>query len=454
MKKRVLIANRGEIALRAIEACSRLGLESVSVYSSADRTAPHAWAADRSVCIGPPPGSQSYLNVDALLHVAEATGCGLVYPGYGFLAENENFARRCADAGLTFIGPAADTIRDMGDKARARELARSFGVPVVPGSATAYGDAREAEGVAAEVGYPLLLKASAGGGGRGMRVCREPTDFIALFGQASREAKEAFGDPSVYLERYFDRVRHLEVQVFGDTHGNMRQLGERDCSTQRRHQKLVEEAPSPALTSDERVRLLEAAVKLAAGVGYVGAGTIEFIFDEASRAFYFIEMNTRIQVEHPVTEARIGHDLIEEQLRVALGEPLSIPQETDWPGGHAMEFRINAEDAARGFVPSPGTIGHWQPPVSEGLRIDTFVYPGIKVQPYYDSMVAKLIVHGTDRQDVLERSRQALDSFGIEGISTTREFHRALLDDPDFASGKIHTRWVETEFMQRSGLGG
>ncbi|MGI9425415.1 MAG: acetyl-CoA carboxylase biotin carboxylase subunit [Hyphomicrobiaceae bacterium] len=449
MRQRVLIANRGEIAIRAIRACRKLGLECVAVYSAADRAAPHAWLADQAICVGPPSSQLSYLNVNALLHVADATNCTMVYPGYGFLAENAAFAEQCVQAGLCFVGPTPDCIEMMGDKARARRTAIELNVPVVPGSSGAFTAAAEALKSADEVGYPMLLKASAGGGGRGMRVVENQSSFTALFEQASREAGDAFGDPSIYLERYFPAVRHIEVQVFGDAQGRVRHLGERDCTTQRRHQKLVEESPSPALTEGERTGLQDAAVKLAESVGYQGAGTVEFIFDEASRAYFFIEMNTRIQVEHPVTEMCIGHDLIVEQLRVAMGERLSIPDDRAWPRGHAVEFRINAEDAARKFMPSPGRVRSWRPPQGVGVRVDSYVYEGLEIQPYYDSMIAKLIVHGPDRPAALERARNALDSFSIEGVQTTVPFHRALLDDPDFIANKICTRWVENTFLGR-----
>ena len=449
MRQRVLIANRGEIAIRAIRACQALGLESVAVYSAADRSAPHVLMADEAVCIGPPPSRQSYLNIDALLHVARKTSCTLVYPGYAFLAENATFAERCAQEGLVFVGPSPECIRTMGDKAQARATAEHYDVPIVPGSASTFTTADEAVDAASAIGYPLLLKASAGGGGRGMRVVEEATQFTGLFNQATQEASEAFGDPAIYLERYFPAVRHLEVQIFGDTHGTVRHLGERDCTTQRRHQKLVEESPSPVLSDDERSALLDASVKLAEGVGYQGAGTVEFIFDESARQFFFIEMNTRIQVEHPVTELRIGHDLIVEQLRVALGESLSVRQESDWPGGHAIEFRINAEDATQNFRPSPGRVTTWRPPQGKGIRVDSFVYQGIEIPPFYDSMIAKLIVHDVDRSAALERARGALDTFEITGASTLRPFHRALLDDPDFISSRIDTRGGERVFLDR-----
>ncbi|MFT7576648.1 MAG: acetyl-CoA carboxylase biotin carboxylase subunit [Alphaproteobacteria bacterium] len=449
MRQRVLIANRGEIAVRAIRSCRSLGLESIAVYSTADQSAPHAWLADQAFCIGPPLSRQSYLSMDALLHVARESKCQLVYPGYGFLAENAEFAERCSKEGLIFVGPSPENIQEMGDKACARVAAKKFGVPIVPGSPGTFTDAVEALAAADDIGFPLLLKASAGGGGRGMRVVEDRSQFSMLFNQASQEAREAFGNPAVYLERYFPAVRHIEVQIFGDAHGTVRHLGERDCTTQRRHQKLVEESPSPVLTDKERAGVLEAAVKLAAGVKYQGAGTVEFIFDEGSREFFFIEMNTRIQVEHPVTEMCIGHDLIIEQLRVAMGEGLSIPKESDWPGGHAIEFRINAEDPVHDFRPSPGRVHHWRPPQGAGIRVDSFVYKGIDIQPFYDSMIAKLIVHGADRESALERARSALDAFEIDGPATSRSFHRALIDDPDFVASKIHTRWVENTFLQR-----
>ncbi|MEP3673324.1 MAG: acetyl-CoA carboxylase biotin carboxylase subunit [Hyphomicrobiales bacterium] len=446
---RVLIANRGEIAVRAAKACRAIGLESVGVYSTADRSSPHVWLADKAVCIGPPASTKSYLNVDALLHVAKQTGCTMLYPGYGFLAENAAFAEQCAEEELVFIGPSPETITTMGDKARARDMAKKFNVPTVPGSKGAFTDSKIAFKEAKKIGFPLLLKASSGGGGRGMRVAEDLTTFKTKFDEASQEAREAFGDPSIYLERYFSAVRHLEVQVFGDSHGLVRHLGERDCTTQRRHQKLVEESPSPVLTDKERNSLLDAAVRLAKGVGYLGAGTVEFIFDETSREFYFIEMNTRIQVEHPVTEMRISHDLIEEQLRVALGEPLSIPEEKDWSSNHVMEFRINAENPDQSFAPSPGRITRLRFPTTPDVRCDSFIYEGATIQPFYDSMIAKLIVTGTDRQDALKNTRRALDELIIDGIHTTRSFHRKLAEDADFIGAKIHTRWVENTFIDR-----
>lgn len=446
--KKVLIANRGEIALRAARACHSLGLESVAVYSTADASAPHVWAATQAVCIGPPPSSKSYLNADALLHVAATHGCDAVYPGYGFLAENADFAERCAQEGLVFVGPDAETIRLMGDKAEARRTAISLDVPVVPGSRAAFTDVRQASAATKDVGFPILIKASAGGGGRGMRIAATREEFDSLFVQASREAEQAFGDASVYLERLVSNVRHIEVQVLGDGEGNAVHLGERDCTVQRRHQKLVEEAPSPVLTAKERAHILDCAVRLTKGVNYCGAGTIEFIFDPATREAYFIEMNTRIQVEHPVTEMLVGADLVAEQFRIARGEKISVSAAGE-DAGHAIEFRINAENPHNDFTPSPGRITHWAAPRGPGIRVDSFVAAGTTVVPFYDSMLAKMIVHGTDRADALRRARCALASFRIEGIQTTIDLHRQLVEHEDFASSNIHTKWVEQSFLQR-----
>ena len=444
--RRVLIANRGEIALRIVRACRSLGLEAVAVYSRADQGSPHAWAADRAVCIGPPAATQSYLDVNALLHVAQATGADAIHPGYGFLAENADFAERCTAEGITFVGPDPEVIRLMGDKTAARRTARSLGVPVVPGSPEPYEDAKPAAEAARDIGFPLLLKARAGGGGRGMRVAGTEQDFARLFEQARSEAQSAFGDGGIYLERFFPRVRHVEVQVFGDLHGRVAHLWERDCSVQRRHQKLIEEAPSPVLGPDTRASLCESARKLAEGIGYVGAGTVEFIYDPDEEHFYFIEMNTRIQVEHPVTEAILGLDLVAEQLRVANGAPLGLGDGAPSADGHAIEFRVNAEDPARGFHPSPGTIERWRPPRGAGLRLDSHVYEGYRVPPFYDSMVAKLIVHGADRADTLARAGRALAGFRVDGVATTIPFHQAVLADEAFRHNRVHTRWVEDEF--------
>ncbi len=439
----VLVANRGEIALRAVNVCRNLHLKTVAVYSAADEGAAHAAAADRSVCIGPPPASSSYLSVPSLLHVASSTGCGAVYPGYGFLSENAGFARQCAENGLKFVGPAAETIDDMGDKARARETAKRLGVPVVPGSDGAFTDAGKARQAADAVGWPLLVKARAGGGGRGMRVVNSAAEFTKAFGQATREAEAAFSDGALYLERFFPRIRHIEVQVLGDGKGGAVAFDERDCSVQRRHQKLVEESPSPAVNTDLRERIKDAALALARGIEYEGAGTVEFILDPNADAFYFIEMNTRIQVEHPVTEMRAGVDLVEAQFRIAAGGDLAAFEPARPQNGHAIEFRINAEDWLRGFAPSPGTVHRWAPPRGDGIRVDTAIEAGRKIPPFYDSMIAKLVVHGADRADAVRRAREALSSFECEGVATTIGFHRWLLDQDDFVNNRIHTRWIE-----------
>jgi acetyl-CoA carboxylase, biotin carboxylase subunit len=442
--RRVLIANRGEIALRAIRTCRRLGLESIAVYSTADGNSAHRWAADRAICIGPPPPKLSYLNVAALIEVASALQCDAVYPGYGFLAEDSAFAARCAEAGLTFIGPAPDVIARMGDKVAARQTAASLGIPVVPGSKKGFASAAQARVSADEIGFPLLLKASAGGGGRGMRAVADASAFAESFAQASAEAEAAFGRADIYLERFFPQVRHIEIQVFGDGHGNHAQLGERDCSVQRRHQKLVEEAPSPALTEATRDAMADAALTLARAINYVNAGTVEFIYDMASGKFFFIEMNTRIQVEHPVTEMVTGNDLVAEQFRVAAGERLALlPAADDAPA--AIEFRINAEDATRDFRPAPGILKRWRPPCGKDIRLDSHVYENYVVPPYYDSMLGKLIVTGRDRSAAIETAALALDRFDVSGIATTVGFHADLIRRPEFARAEIHTRWVEEE---------
>ena len=445
MLKRILIANRGEVALRIIRACRKAGVEALGVYSQADVGSPHVWASDRAVCIGPPAAESSYLAADALVATALATACDAVHPGYGFLAENVDFATRCRDVGLAFIGPAPELIALMGDKVTARAQASSLGIPVVPGSPKELTDATAAAVAAKQIGFPLLLKASAGGGGRGMRIVREPRQLEERFSQACGEAKAAFGDGRIYLERYFERVRHIEVQIFGDTHGGYRHLGERDCSVQRRHQKLVEEAPSPVLGGARRREICDAALALAESIEYTNAGTVEFIVDLDGGGYYFIEMNTRIQVEHPVTEAVTGVDLVLEQLRVAAGERLSFADADLAHVGHAVEWRINAEDADRDFLPTPGTVTRWRPPRGRGIRLDSHVYEGYRLPPYYDSLIGKLIISGHTRDEALARSRRVLDGFRVNGISTTIPFHRALLDRGEFLRGEVHTRWVEQE---------
>lgn len=446
----VLIANRGEIALRAARVCRDLGLKTTAVYSQADSNSPHAWVADDAVCIGPPPSTKSYLNVPALLHVAESKGCDAVYPGYGFLSENADFAEKCEAEGLVFIGPTPDAIRLMGDKAIARETATGLGVPVVPGSVEAFTEGSAAAEAAREVGFPLLLKARSGGGGRGMRVAQNEGEFAALFKQACGEAESAFGDGAVYLERFFPEVRHIEVQVFGDGEGGVVHFGERDCTVQRRHQKLVEEAPSPALDETTRKQLQDTAVALAKGIDYRGAGTVEFIYVPDEAAFYFIEMNTRIQVEHPVSEEIFGIDLIALQLRIAGGERLSEISLPDPPGGHAIEFRINAEDWRRKFAPAPGVLKVWRPPVREGLRIDSHAYEAYRIPHFYDSMIGKLIVHAKDRDSAMRLAQRAISEFERDGVATTLDFHHELLQDKDFRDSAVHTRWVEDVFLPRA----
>jgi acetyl-CoA carboxylase biotin carboxylase subunit len=438
--KKVLIANRGEIALRIIRACRELGVRTVAVYSEADRYSLHVRFADEAVCIGPPPSKESYLNIPRLIAAAEVTNADAVHPGYGFLAENAGFAEICTTSGLTFIGPKAESISAMGDKALARETMRKAGVPIVPGSDGVISDFNEAKRIAGEIGYPIIIKATAGGGGRGMRIVREPGDLENSFRTASHEAETAFGNPSVYLERYLEEPRHVEIQVMGDRHGNVVHYGERDCSIQRRHQKLVEESPSPAITQDIREAMGTAAVKGAKGVHYEGAGTIEFLLDK-HRNFYFMEMNTRIQVEHPVTEEVMGLDLVKAQIEVAAGERLK--KVTLRPQSHVIECRINAEDPNHDFRPSPGKILSFHMPGGFGVRVDTHAYTGYEIPPYYDSLVAKLIVKAKTRDEAIDKMYHTLDEFIIEGIQTTIPFHKKLMRNDQFRSGHFDTTFVE-----------
>jgi acetyl-CoA carboxylase biotin carboxylase subunit len=439
MLNRVLVANRGEIAVRVIRAARDLGIETVAVYSAADQGARHATLADRAVRIGPGPATASYLRPDSLLHVALATECDAVHPGYGFLSEDRGFARQVAEAGLTWIGPAADTIGRMGDKAAARATASAHDVPVVPGSAGVV-DVDAVEEFGARHGYPLLLKARSGGGGKGMRVVTDADALRTEYLLARQEAGGAFGDDGLYVERYLPRVRHVEIQVLADTGGTVVSLGERDCSMQRRHQKMLEESPSPRLSAERREQMGEAAVRLARAVDYVSAGTVEFLVDAESGRFFFIEMNTRIQVEHPVTEELTGVDLVAWQLRIAAGESLDPGPVT--PAGHAMEFRITAEDPDRDFAPTPGVLTTFEPPGGPGVRCDTHCFPGCSVPPYYDSLLAKLIVRGRDRDETLRRARRALAEFRIEGVPTTRDLHRRLLDQPELVAGTYTTDYL------------
>ena len=444
MFNKVLIANRGEIALRVIRACRELGIHTVAVYSEADRESLHVRFADDDVCIGPAPSRSSYLNIPRLIAAAEITGADAIHPGYGFLAENAEFAEICKASNITFIGPTPDQIRQMGDKASARRLAKEAGVPTVPGSQGILADADDALVVAQEIGFPVIIKATAGGGGKGMRIAHDADQFGQLFGLAQNEALSAFGNGDVYVEKYLEHPRHVEIQIMGDQHGRVMHLGERDCSVQRRHQKLIEESPSPALTPELRDQMGSAAVSLAAAIGYVGAGTIEFLLD-TDGAFYFMEMNTRIQVEHPVTEMVTGFDLVKEQVRVAAGEPLSFPAGFSGLRGHAIECRVNAEDPYRNFQPSPGLITAYHPPGGPGVRVDTHVYAGYRVPPHYDSLLAKVIVHGRDRHEALRRMGQALDSFILEGITTTIPFLARVIRHPDFMAGTVDTRFLERE---------
>ena len=442
MFRKVLIANRGEIALRVIRACRELGIRTVAVYSEADRESLHVRFADDDVCIGPPQGRLSYLRIPSIIAAAEVTGADAIHPGYGFLAENAEFADTCAASNIAFIGPTGDQIRAMGDKASARRLAKEAGVPTVPGSPGVIRDVEEAATVAQGIGFPVIIKATAGGGGKGMRIANDAEQFAQLFSLAQNEALSAFGNGDVYVEKFLARPRHVEIQVIGDKHGRVVHLGERDCSVQRRHQKLIEESPSPALTPDLRTRMGDAAVRLCEAIDYVGAGTIEFLLD-TDGSFYFMEMNTRIQVEHPVTEMVTGIDIVKEQVRVASGAKLSF-EEVELRG-HSIEVRINAEDPYRNFQPSPGLITAYHPPGGPGVRVDTHVYAGYTVPPYYDSLLAKLIVHGRDRAEALARLGQALDSFILEGVTTTIPFLARVIRHPDFVAGDIDTKFLERE---------
>ncbi len=446
MFKKILIANRGEIALRVIQACRELGIPTVAVYSTADRDSLHVTYADEDVCIGPPPSKDSYLNISRIISAAEITGADAIHPGYGFLAENAHFAEVLQECGLTWIGPRPEVIRLMGDKAKARQTAAAAGVPVLPGSKEPLADAEQAVGLAAGIGFPVILKAAAGGGGRGMRIVWKEEDLAGQLATAQEEAEKAFGDGSVYMEKYLVQPRHIEFQVFGDLHGNEIHLGERECSIQRRHQKLIEESPSPALTPELRAEMGAAAVSLCKAVGYENAGTIEFLLDQDDR-FYFMEMNTRIQVEHPVTEMVTGIDLVKLQVQVAAGEKLNLPSGLK-PRGHAIECRVNAENPET-FAPSPGPLRTFHLPGGPGTRVDTHGYEDYVIPPYYDSLVAKLIVHDRSREQAIARMRRALDFFVVEGIQTSIPLHKRILRDPDFVAGRFSTRFME-QFLQRN----
>ena len=443
---KVLIANRGEIALRILRSCRELGISTVAVYSTVDRNALHVQLADEAVCVGEGPSNKSYLNIPNILAAATSRGVDAIHPGYGFLAENDRFAEMCRDHGITFVGPSPHAIRSMGDKSTAKSTMQTVGVPTVPGSEGLLPNPEAAAELAAAMGYPVMIKATAGGGGRGMRLVPSPDQLVKLYKAAQGEADAAFGNPGLYMEKFIDRPRHVEVQILADRHGNVVHLGERDCSIQRRHQKLLEEAPSPALDPELRRRMGEAAVAAARSINYEGAGTVEFLLDR-SGGFYFMEMNTRIQVEHPVTEMVTGIDLIAEQLRIAGGEPISIRQEDIHMNGHAIECRINAEDAQHNFRPAPGRITGWLPPGGPGVRVDSHVYTGYDIPPFYDSLIGKLIIWAPNRPAALKRMKRALNECAITGIPTTVDFHLRMLDRPEFQRGDVHTKFVEEEML-------
>jgi acetyl-CoA carboxylase biotin carboxylase subunit len=448
MFDKILIANRGEIALRVLRACKELGIKTVAVHSTADADAMHVRFADESVCIGPPAAKDSYLNVPAILSACEITGADAVHPGYGFLSENARFAEILTDHGLHFIGPKAEHIRIMGDKIEAKRTAKRLGIPVVPGSDGGVTDDGEAAKISDQIGYPVLIKAAAGGGGRGMKVARSREELSTALSTARSEAKAAFGDDAVYIEKYLAKPRHIEIQVLGDGKGNAIHLGERDCSLQRRHQKVLEESPSPALNVAARNKIGETVAKAMREINYLGVGTVEFLYEDGE--FYFIEMNTRIQVEHPVTEMITGIDLIFEQIRVAAGAPLSLAQEDIEFRGHSIECRINAENPVS-FRPSPGKILHYHAPGGLGVRIDSAVYQGYTIPPYYDSLVGKLIVHGKTRTEALMRLKRALDEVVVDGIETTLPLFRALVREADIIDGNYHIHWLE-QFLAKGGM--
>jgi acetyl-CoA carboxylase biotin carboxylase subunit len=449
MKKisRVLVANRSEIAVRVIRACRDLGIQSVLAASEADGDSLAARMADRVVCIGPPPPIKSYLNVGAIIMAALGTGAEAIHPGYGFLAEQPELPKACERYGILFIGPKADQIHKMGDKLWARKMAMNLGVPVIPGSQLV-NDFSDARLKGEKVGFPVLIKAAAGGGGRGMKIAHQPADLKVVFDEASAEAHAAFGDDRLYLERYIPNARHVEVQILGDRFGQIVHLGERDCSLQRRYQKMVEEAPSPAVSPQLRQKMCRAALDLTRQIQYENAGTVEFILDQDEGRFYFLEMNTRIQVEHPVTEMITGIDLVQEQIRIAAGHPVPFSQEEIRFSGHAIECRITAESPRRGFQPCPGRIQRWEAPGGAGIRLDTHCYPGYFVPPFYDSLLAKLIATGKDRAETMKRMEKALENFHVSGVETTIPFHRFILQHADYHRGKVNTRWLEELLME------
>jgi len=445
---KILIANRGEIALRILRTCEEMGIATVAVHSTVDTHALHVQLADEAVCIGPPTSSKSYLNIPNIISAALTRNAAAIHPGYGFLAENARFAEICADHQITFIGPSPAAMRAMGDKSTAKETMQRVKVPTVPGSGGLLADENEALSIARDIGYPVMIKATAGGGGRGMRLVKEASELPKLFSAAQGEADAAFGNPGLYLEKFIERPRHIEIQILADNYGNVIHLGERDCSIQRRHQKLLEEAPSPALTQKLRDQMGHAAVAAAKSINYTGAGTVEFLLDKSGK-FYFMEMNTRIQVEHPVTEMITGLDLIAEQIRIAQGEKLQIKQNQVILSGHAIECRINAEDPDRNFRPNPGRISGYLPPGGPGVRMDSHVYTDYEIPAYYDSLIGKVIVWGRDRPTAIRRMKRALRECAITGVPTTLGFHQKILDSPEFLSGEVYTNFVE-QFLNNS----
>ncbi|HEY9753162.1 MAG TPA: acetyl-CoA carboxylase biotin carboxylase subunit [Coleofasciculaceae cyanobacterium] len=447
---KILIANRGEIALRIIRSCEEMGIATVAVHSTIDRNSLHVQLADEAVCIGDPPSSKSYLNIPNIIAAALTRNATAIHPGYGFLAENARFAEICADHQIAFIGPAPESIRAMGDKSTAKKTMQRVGVPTVPGSPGLVTDEAEAQVIARRIGYPVIIKATAGGGGRGMRLVRDETELEKLFLAAQGEAEAAFGNAGVYLEKFIEKPRHIEFQILADSYGNVIHLGERECSIQRRHQKLLEEAPSPALTPELREKMGEAAVLAAKSIDYTGAGTVEFLLDH-SGGFYFMEMNTRIQVEHPVTEMVTGLDLIAEQIRIAQGERLNLRQEEVLLRGHAIECRINAEDPDHNFRPNPGRISGYLPPSGPGVRMDSHVYTDYEIPPYYDSLIGKLIVWASDRPAAIRRMRRALQECAITGLSTTINFHQRILETAEFQNGEVYTDFVDQVIFKKEG---
>jgi acetyl-CoA carboxylase biotin carboxylase subunit len=445
MFQKILIANRGEIAVRIIRACRELGIETVAVYSEADADALHTQLADEAICIGPALASQSYLNMERILSAAVVSGAQGIHPGFGFLSENSRFAEMCEKCNVTFIGPSAELIHRMGNKSEARKTMIEAGVPVVPGTKEPVYEAAEAKKLADQIGYPVMIKASSGGGGKGMRIAENAEEFETQFQVAQRESVNAFADNTMYLERYIVEPRHIEFQILADSFGNVVQLGERDCSIQRRHQKMIEESPSCAISGELRKKMGDAAVRAAKAVGYVNAGTIEFLLDRSGE-FYFMEMNTRIQVEHPVTEMVTGVDLIKEQIRIAAGLPLSISQEDIHIQGHAIECRINAEDPSRNFMPCPGTIENIHLPGGNGVRVETALYQGYKIPSNYDSMIIKLIVHDRNRRNAIKKMQSALGELVVEGVTTNLDFQYEILNDPDFQSGRINTHFIQEHY--------